>query len=172
MAGDLLNPRSPIGKKLSAMVRAGIHYAGWYPGLWISFPRGVKIHRQLASHIHFVDRSARRLARKLFHSMMIHQASLEKKQILLSRFVEIATELFAMSATCARADALHSKDAEAHAGVIELADNFCRDSRLRVKELFRAIRGNHDRSKYRFAQRVLNEDYAWLEKGAVDFPFE
>jgi hypothetical protein len=172
LAGDLLDPRAPLGKKLRAAVRAGLFYAGWYAKQWNPLPRRFQVDQHLARHLSFVDVHARRLARALFHAMGRYQAGLEKKQALLSRFVEIASELFAMAASVARADALHSTDAASHAGVIELADLFCRGARLRVKNLFRAVRSNDDRAAYRFAQRVLAGEYAWLEKGAVDFPLE
>jgi hypothetical protein len=77
-----------------------------------------------------------------------------------------------MAAACARADALATRHGDRCQGVIELADLFCLDSRVRVKELFRNIRRNHDRETYRLAQRVLEGEYAWLEEGAVEFPFE
>ncbi|MCZ6795617.1 MAG: acyl-CoA dehydrogenase family protein [Planctomycetota bacterium] len=170
-AGDLLNPRAPLGKKLQAAGRAGLHYLGWYPGLWNPFTGSLHVHRDLAGHLAWVERSSRKLARKLFHAMGIHQARLERKQALLSRFVEIGTELFAASAACARADALHQKDPEAHRGVIELAAEFCRGARRRVAETFRGVSRNSDRQTYRFAQKVLEGDYEWLEKGAVEFPF-
>ena len=171
-AGDLLNPKAPAGKKLAAGLKAALFYLGWYPKLWNPLPRGFQIHRGLAPHLRFVDRASRKLARKMFHAMGRYQAGLEKKQALLSRFVEIGSELFAMSASCARADALNGKDPDGHKGVIELADIFCRDARRRVEELFRASGRNHDPETYRFAQKVLEGEYEWLEKGAVDFPFE
>lgn len=62
------------------------------------------------------------------------QAGVAKRQALLGRFVEIGTELFAMSAGCARADALFGRDAAKHSGVVELADHFCRDARRRVDQ--------------------------------------
>jgi alkylation response protein AidB-like acyl-CoA dehydrogenase len=172
LAGDLLNPRAPVGKRLASALKAGIHYAGWYPGLWNPFGGSFHCERRLAPHLSYVTRAARRLARGLFHAMNIHQAKLEKKQALLGRFVEIGTELFAIAATCARADALHRSDAEAHPGVVELADVFARESRRRIEENFRATRKNQDRATYRVAQDVTEGQYLWLEKGAADWPFK
>ena len=112
------------------------------------------------------------MARSLFHAMGRHQATLERKQAQLGRFVEIGSELFAMAAAVSRADTLHSLDPEKYPGVIELADIFCRHSRRRVKSTFRAISSNDDVATYKFAQRVVDGEYEWLEEGAVDFPFE
>ena len=101
-----------------------------------------------------------------------HQATLERKQALLSRFVEVGSELFAIAAAVSRADTLHGLDPEKHSGVIDLADIFCRHSRRRGKNTFRAISSNDDVATYKFAQRVVEGEYEWLEEGAVDFPFE
>ena len=171
-AGDVLNPRAPISKRLAAGLKAGLFYAGWYPKQWNPVPRRFQVDQRIAQHLQFVDVTSRKLARSLFHAMNRYQASLEKKQALLSRYVEVGSELFAIAATVGRADALHRKSPDAHEGVIELADNFCCHARRRIGNTFRAIRSNDDRSTYRLAQRILEGRYEWLEKGAVDFPFE
>jgi len=171
-AGDLLSPRAPLGQKLASALKAGVHYAAWYPAQWNPVPRMFTVHRRLAPHLSYVSRAAHRLARKLFHSMIFYQVALEKKQALLGRFVEIGTDLFTIAATCARADALHSQDSTAHTGVIELADIFSKEARRRVEENFRATANNHDPECYRLGQQVTQDEYAWLEKGAVEFPFK
>ena len=171
-AGSVLNPRAPLGDKIADGLKAGLHYFGWYLKLMNPVPRRFHVHRQLAGHLRFVNLQSRKLARSLFHAMGRHQASLERKQALLSRFVEIGSELFAIAAAVSRADTLHSLDPEKYRGVIELADIFCRHSRRRVKSTFRAIASNDDAATYKFAQRVVEGEYEWLEEGAVDFPFE
>ncbi len=171
-AGDLLNPRAPLGKRAASGFKAGLHYAGWYPGLWNPITRGYQIERPLARHVKYVEKASRRLARALFHAMNIHQAALERKQALLGRLVEIGTELFAMAATCARADALAQKDRDAHAGVVELASTFCDYARERVERNFRNARRNRDVPAYKLAQQVTGGTYDWLEVGGADVPFE
>jgi alkylation response protein AidB-like acyl-CoA dehydrogenase len=171
-AGDLLNPRAPLGKKINAALKAGAVYANWYPRLWNPLPSSYHVHRTLAGHLGFIERNSRRLGRRLFHAMGRYQASLEKKQALLARFVDVGTELFAMAASCARADALFSLDKDKHAGVIELADVFCQESRVRVGENFRGTRRNHDVASYRLAQEVNAGKYEWLEEGGADLPFK
>ena len=171
-AGSVLNPRAPLGDKIADGLKAGLHYSTWYLKQWNPVPRRFHVHRRLAGHLRFINLQSRKLARSLFHAMGRHQAALERKQAQLGRFVEIGSELFAMAAAVARADRLHSLDSEIYSGVIELADIFCRQSKRRVKSTFRAISSNDDAATYKFAQRVVEGEYEWLEEGAVDFPFE
>ena len=74
------------------------------------------------------------------------------------RFVDIGTELFAISATCLRAEYLLRSDAKEtvnKAELLQLVDYFCRASRLRIAEKFRALRRNADHAGYKLAQHVL-----------------
>ena len=57
----------------------------------------------LRAHVNYGARTSQRLARGLFHAMMRFGPKLDREQLLLSRFVGIATELFAISATCSYA---------------------------------------------------------------------
>jgi hypothetical protein len=84
---------------------------------------------------------------------------LEREQLLLGRFVDIAAELFAMAASCARATAERESDEQA----ANLADYFCRSAKLRVKDLFRSLHHNEDRRGYRLAQELLTKMPASLQ---------
>ena len=86
---------------------------------------------------------------------------LEREQVLLGRFVDIATELFAITATCARAESLGDHDASS------VADYFCGLSRARVAHLFAGVSSNSDRAGYKFAQRLLSGEDAWIEDGIL-----
>lgn len=154
VAGAMFDSRLPVGKRLHAALKAGLFYAGWYSAL--AMPRVLRVHgleakvdRQLQSHLRFVERNGRKLARRLFHAMVRRGPKLERDQLLLGRFVDIAAELFAMTASCARASRLNDADS------IQLADYFCRTARLHVANLFRELRHNEDRLGYRLAQQLL-----------------
>ena len=171
LAGDLLNPRAPLGKRTASFFKAGLHYAGWYPALWNPLGRSFQVSRKLAPHLPYADKASRRLARELFPAMHVYQATLERKQALLGRFGDIGTELFAMTATCARAEALEQLNPNKYAYSIDLAALFCSYAKKRVENAFRGIWNNHDRSCYRLAQNVNNGEYAWLEDGGSDIEF-
>ncbi|MEE8061588.1 MAG: acyl-CoA dehydrogenase family protein [Gemmatimonadales bacterium] len=171
VAGDLINPKVPAGKKVGALIKAGLFYAWWYPGLWLGWGRWPRYAEfgPLATHMRFVNRASRRLGRTVFHAMVRFGAKLEKRQAVLGRLVDIGAELLAISATCSRAQAMVAKD-PADRGPVELADLFSRHARRRVRAHFKAVWSNEDIRTYRVAQRQLKGEYAWLEDGIVDEP--
>ena len=168
LAGDLIDPKAPAGKKLEALIKSAAFYAVWYPKLWLG---GLRLRRlgefgALAAHLRFVDGGSRRLARTLFHAMVRFGPKLEKRQAVLGRLVEIGAELLAMAAACSRAHAMvTAKPAER--GPVELADLFCRQARRRVDQRFAAVFDNDDVAAYRTAQHVVGGAFAWLEQGMV-----
>ena len=158
VAGALFNTKLPLRTRLMAAVKAAGFYARWYPRLFVpgwSKVQGskFKVDAGLRGHLRFVERNSRRLARSLFHAMVRFGPKLEREQLLLGRFVDIAAELFAMTAACARAQQAGAGEADA----ASLADYFCRSARLRVGELFRDVRHNTDRAGYRLAQSLLEQ---------------
>jgi alkylation response protein AidB-like acyl-CoA dehydrogenase len=173
VAGDLIDPKAPMGKKIQALLRSGAYYATWYPRLYLGWGRVPRYAEfgPLATHVRFVDRSCRRLARTLFHCMIRFGPKLEKRQAVLGRLVEIGAELLAITAACARAQAIRKRSGEsaAHQGesAVELADVFSRQARRRVEERFAAVFDNDDMVTYRLAQEVLRGEHDWLEAGIV-----
>lgn len=165
VAGDLIRKDISPREKAAAFAKAGVHYAGWLPKRfvgWGHWPR-YREFGELATHLRFIDRTSRKLARTLFYAMSLYQAKLERKQALLGRFVDIGAELYAMSCAVVRAQALRNGANGNEA--VRLADVFCRRSRLRVEELFDGLFGNEDEATYRLAQEVLKGEHAWLEAG-------
>ena len=138
-----------MGKKMSgAAARPALFYATWYPRLWLGWGRVPRYGEfgPLATHVRFVDRRRRRLARTLFHCMVRFGPKLEKRQAVLGRLVEIGAELLAITAACSRAQAMvtRSDGRDRTAGAVELADLFSRQARRRVEERFAAVFDNDD----------------------------
>ena len=173
VAGDLIDPKAPMGKKIQALLRSGVYYGTWYPKLFLGWGRVPRYSEfgPLATHVRFVDRSCRRLARTLFHCMIRFGPKLEKRQVVLGRLVEIGAELLAITAACARAQAMRKKadDGSAPEGesAVELADVFSRLARRRVEDRFAAVFDNDDVATYDLAQGVLRGEHGWLEEGIV-----
>jgi alkylation response protein AidB-like acyl-CoA dehydrogenase len=169
IAGSMIDPKVPLAKKLAALPRIGAFYAVWYPGLWL---RGLLAPRfgrfgALAAHLRFVERASRKLAREIFHSMLVFRAAAERKQAFLFRVVDVANALFAMSAAASRARALAAAGSAEAPQAERLAIEFCRMERRRVEALFHALWHNDDASAYRTGREVLAGDHAWLERGVV-----
>jgi len=183
VAGDLVEPDADLKRKGKAAARAGAFYAAWLPKLvsgagqlptsYREFhPSG---HADLAGHLRYVERSARKLARCTFYAMSRWQGRMETKQVFLARIVDIGAELFAMSASCVRAEMLRTRgasDAEQGVAAYELADVFCRQSRIRTEALFDRLWTNTDRLNRPLARRVVNGRYTWLEQGVLDLSGE
>jgi alkylation response protein AidB-like acyl-CoA dehydrogenase len=171
IAGDAVMPGVPLGRRLSAFVRAGLHYAIWYPSRWLGWGHWPQYAEfgPLADHLRWVERTSRRLARQQFHLMVTMGPALERKQAQLFRCVDIGAELYAMTAVCSRAHRDARKGGEL-ANAVELADVFCRHARRKVETLFTAIRHNADEETYDVARAALDQRYHWLERGIVEPP--
>src|SRR5213593_1043179 len=170
VAGDVVMPGKSVGQRLAGLVRAGLFYARWYPSRWLGWtfwPRYSGF-GPLAKHLRYVERVARRLARGVFHAMMRFGPKLEYRQAVLFRLVDVGAELFAMAATCARAEWLRKSDPAAGRRAVDLADLFCRQARGRVDAKFRELSHNADTRTYRLAQEVLQSEHRWLERGMVE----
>ncbi len=170
VAGSLIDPKVGFGGKLKALPKVIGFYGTWYPSLWLRgflTPWQFRDWGALSSHVRFIERSCRKLARSTFHGMILHGARLERKQAFLFRLVDIALELFPMVACVARArrliDTRHPDADRAR----ELADLFCRNARRDVKRLFRDLWRNDDALKNRVARHVMAGEHAWLEQGAT-----
>lgn len=173
VAGALVDPKKSLGDKLSAIPGLLAFYSWWYPTRWLGWgfwPRYSSF-GSLATHLRFVERSSRRLARASFHGMLVHQARLQNKQAFLFRLVDIANELFAMTASVSRARALAETRAPEAEEARRLSDVFCRTTRRQVKDLFRDLWRNDDVVRYRIGVDVLKGRHEWLEQGVVDSAF-
>lgn len=170
-AGDLADPKANLQHKAKAALGASGFYARWLPHLVSGkgqLPTSYSEFGSLATHLRFVERNARKLARSTFYGMARWQAGMEKHQSFLGRVVDIGAELFAMSAACVRADMEHTEDPVRGAAAVDLADAFCRQSRLRIERLFAALWENTDDTDHRISRGVLGGEYTWLEAGVLD----
>ena len=167
IAGPLVEGDATFGQKLAMLPKVGWFYLWWYPKQWIPFDRAPREYGELRSHVRYVGRTSRRLARKLFHKMVRHGAGLQRKQMLLFRAVDIGAELFAIAATTGRAQMMVRVGHPHAPQAVALADLFCRQARRRVDDLFRALDSNDDGRIYETATAVLDGEHLWMEDGIV-----
>jgi alkylation response protein AidB-like acyl-CoA dehydrogenase len=168
VAAELLL-KVPIGRKLKAGLKMANFYSKWYPTQWINtsvFPGYSEFGPKLSRHMNYVERTSHQLARSIFHAMGMYQNTLERKQVLLSRFVDIGTELFAMSASCARAKMLMERD-KSNPHPVHLASFFCKEARRRIDAHFAGINDNDDRQANKIAKSMMAGEYKWMEDGIM-----
>ncbi len=160
VAGDVLNPRLPLARRLFALGKAGLFYAWWYPQQWLSFTPWPMFSElgKLAKHMRYCKRTTHRMARTTFHLMVWHGPKLERKQMQLGRIVDIAMDLFAMAATIGRAHGMKEPYAK------DSAELFCLEARQRIENNFRLIRCNSDETTYRLGLKVLDGSLKWQEQ--------
>ena len=107
VGGAIFNTQLPMMTRVKSMFSSGSFYTRWYPKQWMGGNAGNldHLHADLRQYMNYGASTSKRLARGLFHAMMRFGPKLDREQLLLSRFVGVATELFAISATCAFAQA-------------------------------------------------------------------
>jgi alkylation response protein AidB-like acyl-CoA dehydrogenase len=171
VAGDVIDPHADRKRKAKAGARAGAFYARWLPTLVAGrgqLPRGYGEFGELATHLRYVERASRRLARQTFYGMARWQAKMEYHQRYLARLVDIGAELFAMSAACVRAETIRAEGAEHADAAVQLADAFCQQARMRTDALFHDLWTNTDATDRTLSSSVLAGDHRWLEDGVLD----
>ncbi|MFG1941662.1 acyl-CoA dehydrogenase family protein [Nonomuraea sp. NPDC048826] len=168
VAGELINPDASRQERTQALKRAGRFYARWLPSLVTGagqLPTAYAGFGPLATHLRFVERTSRKVARSTFYGMSRWQGGLEHKQAFLGRIVDIGAELFAMTAVCVKAD---EDSGDLGRRPQELADTFCRQARRRVDTLLSRLWDNSDDHDVRLARYVLDGRYTFLEEGILD----
>ena len=156
-----VNASLPVKTRAQAALKAARFYAKWYPMKWQPFgvkTGGQSLHPALQSEVDAIAKLSRKLARTLFHAMVLNGPKLEKLQVLLGRFVDIGSELFVWSCTVAHAESkivgagTSSADVEK---LIGLVGYFGQITRNRIAELFRGVRSNADREGYAVAKALM-----------------
>ena len=170
-AGAVLNPTLPLAKRVAAALRAGLFYVPWYVRQWLPAAPPRSGEAWARRRLRFVAKSSRHLARSLFHAMLRYGPGLEKRQVLLGRFVDFGAELYAQVATVVRAEALLARGAR-RAEVLPLVEAFCAGSRNRIGELRRGLRRNQDQQTYELAQDFLRDGFPSLLDGRVPNPYD
>jgi alkylation response protein AidB-like acyl-CoA dehydrogenase len=163
----LVDKDSSGKEKVAALGRVAKFYPMWYAARWFgkgTVPTAYSEFGALGKHLRWAERQTRHLGRALFHAMARFGPKLERRQMVLFRAVDMGADLFAMTATCVRAQMLAG---QGNHEAIELADLFCREARQRIEVNFDRFYGKNDSAIYKVSQRVLDGAHAWLEEGIV-----
>ncbi len=168
VAADLLKKHAPINTKIRAGMQLAKFYSTWYPTQWVnaSLWNSHSEKGKLAKHFAYAEGTSHKLARTIFHYMGLYQDRLERKQVLLGQLMDIGTELFAITATCAYANR-KIKENPGDLTPQYLADVFSHDARERIEELFNRISENQTHKHNKLARSVLSGEMKWLEEGII-----
>ena len=168
VGGAIFNTQLPMSERAKAVVSSGKFYASWYPRQWMLNGAGRidNLHPTLQGHVDYAARTSKRLARGLFHAMARFGPKLDREQLLLSRFVGIATELFAISATCSYAQWLLGQGKPADE-ILAVADYFGRSAKTRIDHHFAGTMRNVDKRGYALVQDLLAGKHELLRDGIV-----
>lgn len=164
----LLKSSSTLGDKMKTAINMMGFYGSWYPQQWVNSSLW-NTHGEmgpLAGHFQFIEKQAHKLARTLFHVMGRYQQKLELKQMILSRLIDIGTDLFAMACTCSYAKQLQRSEGYGE-DPIQLADHFCLLAKRRIADNFKKLSKNDDAAGNQVAESVLKENMLWLEDGII-----
>ncbi len=120
---------------------------------------------ELQRYFTYVVESGERLALKMQILAKEHGDELfHKKQMLLSRIADIGAELYAISASCARAQQLIKSGKEKN-NIMQLVADFYAQASQRIEDRFSGLEKNTDDHGYQLTQDVLEGQYSWLESG-------
>src|SRR5262249_34040062 len=91
---------------------------------------------------------------------------LERRQMILGRLVEIGTELFAMTAACAKVMAVEKQN-PGESGPRELADLFCPEAKLPIHPYFDGVAVTAGVAEGKVAANVWDHQFEGVEKGIM-----
>ncbi|MGI9087199.1 MAG: acyl-CoA dehydrogenase family protein [Chthoniobacterales bacterium] len=168
VGGAIFNTTLPMMTRVKSMFGSGSFYSRWYPRQYLKASAGdlSKLNEQLRPHVRYGAATSKKLARGLFHSMMRFGPKLDREQLLLSRFVGVATEIFAMNATCSYAQHLinNGKPVEE---ILSVANYFCHSAKSRIDQHFAGTSKNADARGYALVQELLGGKHDELRGGIV-----
>lgn len=164
MDGHLKRLRQQDAEESGRFWKTISHYSKWYPSQWIppKPPEVTHLSEQNREHLAYIARAAQDLSRTLFHTLAQRRATMEREQLLLKAFVDIGTDLFAMTAVLSRAEHLLRNDPRDRRRLQQLTHFFCATARDRISANFTRVRHHDGTLVNEVARSFLDGDYQWL----------
>ncbi len=162
IGAEVVNSTLPWKKRASAALKAGWVYSRWYPRQWLPGGAGDaadKMHPALRDDLNAVARESRRLARTLFHQMILNGPALERRQVLLGHLVDIGAELFVWSCALGFAESkitdatLTSSEVDK---LVRMMRYFGKLTRERIATRHAALKNSLDRESYGVCRDMLS----------------
>ena len=171
----IMDPKANVKKKskIALLMDAFKFYAAWYPKQWLPAPTPSNtkyLSSKNVAHLGYCAKTSRKMARRLFHTMARYQQKLELKTLILARYVEIGTDLYAMTSSLAWAEALLAQNPN-NKSIQDVCDLFCNIARKRIENNFRRLSCNHDDLTDKVGKEVMEGEFKWLMEGVyTDVP--
>ena len=149
------------GNILLNLSKAAGFYSAWYPKLWLPSRKLTDLHlyEENRKNLVYIQREAKILGRKLFHTMARYQQKLSRHELVLADFVDIGTELFAMASVLSYVGASgHANPGDAQ----DLAALYCENAKDRIARLKKSLRIKHEKMSL-VGKDMLDGRYGWLE---------
>lgn len=161
------------GNKLGHLLKSFLpFYAAWYPRTYLPADGGFSVQNLDArnqGHLGFIAKNSKRLARSMFHAMVKYREKLEREQMIMSNFVDVGTDLFAMAAALSYADGLLGKvSGDEKAALQDLVDLFCTNARARIAANLRAVKQNHNKKFDKVANHAMEGKYEFFCTGLYE----
>lgn len=152
-AGGLFRKGS-LWDKLKVVGKCALIYPTWYLKTWVggAFRAFSDFDYDLRDHLSWIDSQTRRLARTLFHQMVLKGPKLEMRQGILGRLVDIGAELAVMALVVSRHQGERASGDLKNKEVVEY---FLTQRKIFVQGLFDAVTNNADKEAVAAANALM-----------------
>ncbi len=158
----------PLSSRLVELIRLAGFYLPWYLSLWKrrALPARPELeHPKVRATMRYLERASRTMARTILYAMARRREALRDDQGRQNRIEMVGEDLLTMAATI-----LHARSLEHTTGRKDgwdLADEYCRAARTRVRQTIRGILHNDDAYSAVVGRHALRSGQTWLSQQAV-----
>lgn len=148
------------GARLLALIR---FYGPWYLSQWRPKPVTEKLRNpRTRALLGYVEHRSRALARAIVYALLLQRQAMQQDQGRQSRIECLGEALFAMAAAVLHAQNINEPYAW------DLADEFFRTEKGRIKHLLRGLLVNDDRQRERLGRQAVQGEFGALNRGIVN----
>jgi alkylation response protein AidB-like acyl-CoA dehydrogenase len=168
-ARKYLDEKMTVAGRFAEIRRLIAFYVPWYARQWV--PRWLPSqklfrHTKVRSHLLFVERASRRLARAVFYAMLWQRQAFRDDQGRQNRIESVGEDLLLIAVT-----SLYAEERQRIAGRPEawdLAEVVFGEARSRVKQQIRELILNYDTPARILGTKALSGTYPSLSRGIIE----
>jgi hypothetical protein len=170
-AGGLFKKGASLWDKIKVVGKCALVYPKWYAKMWIGSILNpfTNFDNDIQDELSWIESRTRRLARDLFHQMLLRGPKLEMRQLILGRIVDIGAELAVMGLVAARIQTERRRTGGVSSND-PVALYFFRSRRKVVDGLFDSIWDNADDEARRASEYILRQTAPFNGVPRADLP--